>query len=321
MIQNQWYAIAPSKMIKNNKVKALRRCGMDLAIFRDSDGNLGCVIDRCSHRKAALSIGKVKDNCLQCPFHGIEFDKEGKCSFIPANGSAFTKDNSRFNLESYAVREAHGIIYLWYGDASDAVETLPFFSDVSDKTVYSEFADFWPSHYSRSIENQLDVIHLPFIHHTTIGAGNKTLVNGPRVEFVNNILKTSASNEVDKGQTPKLAAECTISDAIFLKFIFPNIWMNHISDKIKIVIYFAPIDDDGTVLYIRFYCRISKVRVINQIIAFFGIFANRLIERQDRRVVITQEPKVSSYKSGEKLLPGDGPIILYRRLRDELQHK
>ena len=46
---------------------------------------------------------------------------------------------------------------------------------------------------------------------------------------------------------------------------------------------------------------------------------NRVIERQDKRVVITQKPKASNYKSGERLLRGDGPIILYRRIRNDLK--
>jgi hypothetical protein len=86
------------------------------------------------------------------------------------------------------------------------------------------------------------------------------------------------------------------------------------------MIYFAPVDDENTVLYIRFYCKISRFRFINALIAWFGKFANGIIERQDKRVVITQRPKASSYRSDEKLLAGDGPIIQYRRIREELKH-
>ena len=50
-------------------------------------------------------------------------------------------------------------------------------------------------------------------------------------------------------------------------------------------------------------------------------FGNRIIERQDKRVVITQKPKASAYKSHEKLLSGDGPIIQYRRIREELKNQ
>lgn len=320
MIKNQWYAILPSKAVKRNKILGVKRLNLELALFRNRTGELGCVVDQCSHRGAAVSKGKIKGDCIRCPFHGLEFDKNGKCMFIPANGKASTADISRFNVKQYLVKEANSIIYLWYGDDEKVTDELPFFDDDVDNTyVYSEIEDHWNSHYSRSIENQLDVVHVPIVHYNTIGRGNKTLINGPKIEFENNVLITSANNEVDIGQTPKPAAECVIKDT-YLSFKFPNIWMNHISAKAKIIIYFAPVDNENTILYIRFYSKMTNSRIINRIIAFFGRFANRLIERQDKRVVITQKPKASALKSGEKLLPGDGPIIKYRIVRDELGH-
>ena len=86
------------------------------------------------------------------------------------------------------------------------------------------------------------------------------------------------------------------------------------------MIFFAPVDDENTVLYIRFYHKLTGIRFVNRVIGFLGKYMNRVIERQDRRVVITQKPKASSYRSGEKLLMGDGPIILYRKMRDELKN-
>lgn len=309
--------------MKKNKLVAVKRMNLDLVLFRNSQDELGCVVDQCTHRGAALSKGKIVGDCVQCPFHGLEFDTEGSCKFIPANGKSSTADLSRYNVKHYRVREANDIIYFWYGDeeklAEKAGEPLPFFYDYIDPSYsYSELEDHWNSHYSRSIENQLDVVHVPIVHYNTIGRGHKTLINGPLVLFENGILQTSANNEVDNGQKPKPPAECVIKDTN-LNFVFPNIWMNHISSKIKVIIYFAPVDDENTILYIRFYNKLTNIRVINNFIAFFGKFANKIIERQDKRVVITQKPKASSYKSGEKLVAGDGPIIMYRKLRDELK--
>lgn len=321
MITNQWYAILPSKAVKTNQIVGVKRLNLELALFRNANGQIGCVVDQCTHRGAALSLGKVKGDCLQCPFHGLEFDPSGRCTFIPANGKSSTQDLSRYKVKSYAVREGNDIIFFWYGDPDKITDQLPFFNtDVDDSYVYSENLDQWHSHYSRSIENQLDVVHLPFVHHNTIGRGNKTLVNGPKVEFLPGGLVTSANNEVDVGQKPKKAAECIIKPT-YLKFLFPNLWMNHISDKIKVIIYFAPVDDENTVLYIRFYNRVTGFKPLNRLIAFFGKFGNRIIERQDKRVVITQRPKASAYKSQENLLSGDGPIIQYRRIREELKNQ
>ena len=321
MIYNQWYAILPSKEVKNNKILAVKRLNLDLALFRNKKGQIACVVDQCPHRGAALSKGKIKDGHIQCPFHGLEFDNNGKCKFIPANGKASTADITRYNVKAYKVKEGNGIVYIWYGEDDKIKKELPFFDEYVDSSfVYSEMEDYWSNHYSRCIENQLDTVHVPIIHHNTIGRGHKTLINGPKVEWKDGILRTSANNEVDKGQKPKPASECTIKETS-LNFIFPNIWMNHINKKLLVIIYFAPVDDCNTVMYLRFYNKLTKLKLLNKIIALFGKKANKIIERQDKRVVITQKPKASSLKSEEKLLAGDGPIIKYRRLREELKRQ
>lgn len=326
MIHNQWYAVLPSKAVRKNTITGVRRLGLDLAIFRDNSGKLGCVTDRCTHRGAALSKGRIREGCIECPFHGLRFSVDGVCRLIPANGRSSAESLTRYNVTSYPISEAHGIIYVQYVDSdrktgSDETEpALPFFEgDIDDKMVYSEFSDLWNSHYSRCIENQLDVVHLPFVHRTTIGRGNRTLVNGPKTELVDGGIITSANNDVDVGQKPVRAADCVIKST-YLKFMYPNIWMNHISDKIKVVIYFAPVDDENTILYIRFYDNITGVRFIDRFIAALGKPANFIIERQDKRVVITQKPKASSFVSNEKLVAGDAPIIQYRKIRDSLKN-
>ncbi len=321
MIRNEWYAILPSKAVRSKQILAVKRLGLSLALFRTKKGEIACVSDQCAHRGAALSKGKQVGDCISCPFHGLVFDQNGRCTFIPANGKASTADIGRYHVRHYPVRELGGIIYLWYGDLEKKTEDLPFFFEHMDSSyAFSEIADHWDAHYSRCIENQLDVVHVPIVHYNTIGRGNKTLINGPKTEMENGVLKTSANNEIDTGQTPKPPEECIIKDT-YLAFMFPNIWMNHISEKIKVLIYFAPVDEEKTILYIRFYCKVSKYKVVNNIIAFFGKFANKIIERQDKRVVITQKPKASSLKSEEKLLMGDGPIIMYRKVREDLKNK
>lgn len=319
MIKNQWYAILPSKEIKQGKLLAVKRLGLELCLFRTDDGQIGCVVDKCTHRGAALSKGKHKGNCIACPFHGIEFDKDGKCTLIPANGR--TSDlEKRFNVTSYFVREAHDMVYLWYGDKEKVTATLPFFDEfINESYVYSEMSDLWHAHYSRCIENQLDVVHVPFVHYNTIGKGNKTIVNGPALEVIDGAITLTANNSVDNGQKPKPASECAINPKMNLRFKFPNVWQNHISDHIKVIIFFAPVDDENTIFYIRFYTNMFKLHLMNRLMAQVGKAMNKVIERQDKQYVETQKPKASALSCGENLLKGDSPIILYRKMRDELQ--
>jgi len=46
MIANQWYAILPSKAVKADRITGVKRMGLDLALFRNSKGELGCVVDQ-----------------------------------------------------------------------------------------------------------------------------------------------------------------------------------------------------------------------------------------------------------------------------------
>jgi hypothetical protein len=49
-----------------------------------------------------------------------------------------------------------------------------------------------------------------------------------------------------------------------------------------------------------------------------GSLANLVIERQDRRVVVTQRPHRPDLGIGEVLIQGDSPIVLYRKIRSSL---
>lgn len=71
MISNQWYAILPSKNVKVGQIVAVKRMNLDLALFRNSKGDIGCVVDQCTHRGAALSLGKVMVKNQDCPMNAL----------------------------------------------------------------------------------------------------------------------------------------------------------------------------------------------------------------------------------------------------------
>jgi len=320
MIRDQWYAVLSSRKVGRGKAVTARRFGEELVFFRDEKGDLGCVTDICAHRGASLGGGCVKDGHIQCPFHGIEYDLTGKCVRVPSEGRASAMDFGRFQLKHYEVREIGDIIFVWYGDGRPDGEPEVFDIITDPAFGYDEIEDLWRVHYSRVIENQLDVSHLAFVHRTTIGRGGKTLANGPKVEWLDDItLRTSANNETDHGQTPKSAEECIIKTTN-LTFRFPNMWLNHVSDRLQILAYFIPVDDESSIITLRFYDRFTPFRALNRIIAVLGSAANRIVERQDKRVVETQLPKASKLYMRENLVTADLPVIEYRRKRYELKN-
>ncbi|MFZ4521250.1 MAG: Rieske 2Fe-2S domain-containing protein [Bacteroidales bacterium] len=322
MIQNQWYVILESKEVKKNQVIGVRRLNENLVVWRDSEGNPAAARDKCPHRGIQLSLGKVKDNHLQCPFHGFEYDLKGACKLIPANGKA-AKVPEHIRAAAYPVKEANGFIYLWYTkdlEYSEPLPPLPWFDDLDDTLISSGMTDHWKAHYSRAIENQLDVVHVPFIHRTTIGRGIGPVVNGPYTEIDGNRLSFWPSNEQDHGQTPIPPSKMTKpGKSTYLTFIFPNLWQNHIMDSMRIIVAFVPVDDHHTIFYLRTYQKMIKVPVLRDLYFLLVKFYNVIVLHQDRRVVETHQPKASSLKMDENLIPGDYPIILYRKKREELQ--
>ncbi len=294
--------------------------GEDLVFWRDSRGQIACAVDRCPHRGVALSAGEVLRDHIQCPFHGFEYDTSGACVLIPANG----RDGvipAAMRLQRYPVHEAHGFIWIWWGEGDPADEPL-FFDNIDDFFVYGSAHDPWNAHYSRVIENQLDVVHLPFVHRNSIGRGNRTVVDGPLVRWEGDrMLYTYVFNRVDDGAPPRKPTDIRLEEArsVHLEFIMPNLWQNYINEKVRIVAAFVPVDDEHTLLYLRFYQRFLTAPVLGKLVAKLAMPFNIRVAHEDRRVVQTQQPKASGLQIGEILIQGDLPIIEYRRRRAELQ--
>ena len=291
--------------------------GEKLVLWR-SKGKLSCLNDKCVHRGAALSGGKIIDDEIQCPFHGLRYDSTGKVTLIPANGKS-TAVPSYFKTDGYTVQDKYGFIWLWWGKPMEIYPPIPWFDDINDSFSSSTTTQHWVTHYSRAIENQLDVAHLPFVHYNTIGRGNKTVINGPYTTFENGTITVYPDNEVDEGQTPKKIEEITSPPhQFYIQFKFPNIWQNRISDGYRIVVSFTPIDDENTMMYLRTYQKAVTLPGASWAVGLFSNRSSSIIANQDRVVVITQRPKRVELNMGEKLIPADRPIAIYRQERDRL---
>jgi phenylpropionate dioxygenase-like ring-hydroxylating dioxygenase large terminal subunit len=104
-----------------------------------------------------------------------------------------------------------------------------------------------------------------------------------------------------------------------LTFVFPNLWQNNLGPNARITAAFVCVDEEHSILYLRFYRSFGRFPVIRQLVDLLTGLSDITIAHQDRRVVQTQRPFVSSLNGGEKLIQGDLPIVLYRRRREQLQ--
>jgi phenylpropionate dioxygenase-like ring-hydroxylating dioxygenase large terminal subunit len=85
MFINFWYAAAQGQELSDKPLKR-RLLGQDFVLFRDTKGVAHCLSNTCTHRGGSLGDGKVKGDCVQCPYHGWQFDGDGRCTKIPSLG-------------------------------------------------------------------------------------------------------------------------------------------------------------------------------------------------------------------------------------------
>lgn len=319
MIRNQWYAILSSNEIPQKGIVGFKRLGEKLAFWRTNNNEIACIFDKCCHRGASISTGKIVNNHAQCPFHGFEYNKNGNVVNIPANGK-IKEVPIRYKVNAYIAKEKYGLIWIYWGNKKEELPKIPFFDDLKQKFYYSQIKDRWPMHYTRCIENQMDVVHLPFVHHNTIGKGGKTIVYGPKIKWEKDKLTFYVKNVIDDGNSIAKSAEemGNEEDLYALQIIMPNIWQNIISKKVRIFAVFSPIDEENTMIYIRFYQSFMPIWGIRHLIGLGGKISSRIILNQDKKVVITQRPKFTSLKMDEKLIPGDKPIIEFRKRHSKL---
>ena len=324
MIPNQWYVLMESKQVKDRPV-GVTRMGEKMVFWRDGAGRVSCLRDKCPHRGVELSKGHVVNGHIQCPFHGFEYDASGQATYSPALGREGIPPKA-MRAQSYPTYEAQGFIWVWWGE--DAPDGVPdplapprFFDDLGEAFTYKSVHDPWQAHYSRVIENQLDVVHLPFIHHNTIGRGERTVVDGPVIDWVDeDRFYVYVYNRPDDGTPPRKASELPVPhpSGFRLEFIFPNLWQNRVADDVRIVAAFVPVDEEHTLFYLRYYQRFLTLPLLRDLVTWAAMPFNVLVAHQDRRVVETHQPQPSGLRIGEKMIQGDRPVVEYRRRREEL---
>ena len=95
--------------------------GEDLVLWRDSTGAVHAAADRCPHRGAALSMGRVQGDTLECGYHGWRFDGRGQCVAIPAVPQF--KPPATHRACAYSARVAYGLV--WVALQADVPDSEP----------------------------------------------------------------------------------------------------------------------------------------------------------------------------------------------------
>jgi phenylpropionate dioxygenase-like ring-hydroxylating dioxygenase large terminal subunit len=177
-LRDAWYAVARTVDVSAAPL-AVTLLGARIVLYRSSDGVVAAP-DRCPHREAPLSAGRVEDGCLVCPYHGWTFGDGGRCVRVPSSASDVPVP-PRSHLATFATAERYGLVWVCLGTPAHELPVIPEDDDPAFRRLNTP-VEVWRTSATRMTDNFLDITHFPFVHTGTFGLAQDTLV--PRVELI-----------------------------------------------------------------------------------------------------------------------------------------
>ena len=306
MLLDRWYPILEARRLGKKPV-GVKRLGEPLTLWRDAAGTPVAFPSYCPHRGAAFAQGRVRDGEIACPWHGFRFAADGRCTLMPSEG-AEARIPDAMRVTPRPVREAHGLIWLWYGEAREHYPEIPFFPEAHPDLRSSYESSYeLPYHYSRMIETNLDVAHTPFVHGRYVPVGERVDpfeagVDGDR------IWSRGTLRRPDKAKGMQFRADVLLPCLGFLQ----------LTPKIQILLSATPVDENTTWLWFRYQQSYTRLPLLRRLFAWFPVASELwLVQPQDWRIFEAMAPGTID-EVPHRYTRADQAIGLYRKTRHAL---
>ena len=177
-LHNTWYFAAWSDRIEAGKLFPRTIIDTPIVFTRRSDGRVSALDDRCPHRFAPLSMGRIEGDRIVCGYHGLEFDGSGACVRNPHPSG---KIPMAARVRSYPVVEKHSGVWIWMGERAADPALIPDFSKLDDTSggpaVTRRDHIVMDVPYDLIVDNLLDCSHTSFLHDGLLG--NQPMIAAP----------------------------------------------------------------------------------------------------------------------------------------------
>ncbi len=180
-LRNCWYVAAWDHELLDGKKLARTILEKPVVLYRGESGRYIALDDRCCHRGAPLSMGRVEGDCIRCMYHGMKYDENGICVQIPGQD----RIPKTMKVVSYPVEERNHLVWIWMGD--------PALADPDLIVDYEPLGDpAWRGlpaylHYKANwlliVDNLSDFAHLAFVHTNSLGGSEEYAYETKPVEI------------------------------------------------------------------------------------------------------------------------------------------
>lgn len=166
-VTNAWYVAAWDHELETGRILARTIIDQPIALFRTAAGEIVALEDRCCHRFAPLSMGRLEGDELRCMYHGLKFASDGRCTEIP--GQKLIPQSAR--VRRYPAERRGSWLWIWMGDPGLAdPAAIPPSLALDDPAYRLQAGELdYAAHYLLIDDNLLDLSHLSFAHEKTLG--------------------------------------------------------------------------------------------------------------------------------------------------------
>lgn len=307
---NHWYVVARSVEVTKQPLGVVL-WQQPIVLYRDSQGQVHALDDRCPHRYVKLSRGQVMGDELECAYHGWRVNGQGECVSIPYLESHQKLPACR--VRRYPAREQDGFIWLFAGEAESSQVPLLGVPEWDHLNYIASVTTIdCQAHFSYLIENLMDMYH-GHLHQDCQAWAEARLQtlqeDGDRVDAH---YQAQSYYRIDKiwsvSQLFFPALRRLHPEPLTVSYIYPH-WVSTLGEDFKIYCLFCPISPDQTRAYLLHFTSLNAFPNLHKLPVGFRHFvknslfnsAKGLLDGLVQQDVIMLEDEQQAYRRRPEL--------------------
>lgn len=318
VLKRFWYPVLPSGRLAEQP-QSFELLGQKIVLWLDENGNPAAAEDRCCHRSAQLSKGRVVAGNLACPYHGWVFNSAGTCVQVPQLDESSSIPKT-YQIDAYNCQERYGYIWVCLGQPIHPIPEIPEASNPNFRLI-PEFYETWNCAGLRVMENELDLAHPAFVHTNTFGSAEHRVPDqleitetefGIKVKAVLGVVNPELQQKnlkMSTGQTQR-----TLDMDWFMPFTC-KLRINYPNGLVHIIVNTATPINNFSSQVVQFCLRndTETETATTDVVAF-----DRAVTLEDKAILETTDPDVPLDLKLEQHMMTDKPGILMRRKLTDL---
>jgi len=165
-----WYPACTSQQLRPGSLKGTVMLGLPIVVCKTSTGDVAAMRDICPHRGMPLSFGQMRDDCVECAYHGWRFDHKGRCQGIPALVEGSPIQPEKIGVTTYPCRERDGYVWVFIADPeqpNQAIPDIPPLPLPSSPYRMIQISTLLDCTIDDGIVGLMDPAHGPFVHQSS----------------------------------------------------------------------------------------------------------------------------------------------------------